>query len=310
MEDQWAMNPDIQALVRAKMYDPISTFDLFKNRLAEQDFLTDLTKIFESKDFQDYFKGPRQYDAKIHVEKVELVSQDVKNFLISHQLIQPNPHDVIWHSFERRAALLYMATLAKHMARTIPGYIPATSVKQYHDFLYRKSLDADGIFCTQILLPTLPEPKEDVPMSRIIEFRQQHQQELDHLRAEIRNFEARIKQAGSLDQINDVGNEFAEKIDHGLRDLERDCRQDRIELQTGSIITFLESKPNLWDAVVLGAGLSAGTAFFLPIGIGVVALYGGIRVAAYIMTKQNENFVKLEENAFAFLHNARTENLI
>ena len=307
MEDQFSLNPDIQTLIHEKMFEPLHTYVLFQNNFARQDFLNDIINIFDSAEFQTYFKsGPKQYDSKVHIEKL---NQEVTEFLKTRHLIDLNPQKGPWYYFERRSALLYMATLAKHVARTEPGFIPSTAVKQYHDFLYRKNLNSDGLFCTQILLPKLPEPRENVSIDQIIEFKKRHRLELDNLQSQIRNFELKIREAESIDSINDIGNQFGETIEYGLQRLEENCRRDSIDLKIGSLTTFLESKPGLWEAVIGAASLGVG-AICPPVGVGIVILYGGIRVGAYVIRKKNENFMKLQDDPLSFLYNAKTENII
>jgi len=305
MEDQIDLNPDIEILIQEKMFEPVQVYNLFQNVFAKQDFLMDITNIFDSSEFQLYYQhGEKKYDSRVHIEKMD---EEIKEFLQSRNLIDKKPQVGQWCNFERRAALLYMATLAKHAALLKKGYTPSTADKRYLEFLYRKNLNSEGI-CSTILLSELPVPKENVSIRQIIDFKDKHRLELDNLQSLIINFESKIKAANSVGSINEIANEFGANISHGIRQLEENGRRSQLELGIGSLTTFLETKPTVWDGTIIAAALGAGVicppAFLLP------AIYGVIRVGGYVIAKRNENYIKRQEDPISFLYNAKKEGLI
>lgn len=278
-----------------------------------QAFEKELQSTVTSVGFQRLL-GPKhkwQLVSHIHHDKV---SHELFDFLAREGLATVDRENPGWYLFEGKTALLYMSVLAKYLADIdIQATVPGTDRREYEKLIYDAPSRGRGFACLDTRFRNaLPIPRDDVPLSEILEFKRRRRAELLNFRQQIGHFQKQLSQVENRREVKQIVTSFGESIEKGLNALSTLLSDAKIETTAGSLKTIINAKsPTLWGT--LGVIVNQATKVMeLPIqwtlpGLGVLGL---IEVGYYLIDKRNERRATLRNSPFAYLYHAQAEGLL
>jgi hypothetical protein len=303
--ENYQFNPDISILKSEGVYREINPEILSANpRLLSLD--NEFKELIESPEFQFLLRGrERIIDSRVHYRKI---SPDLSSYLMSKGLVRPGEHG--WLKFERNTALLYMSILAYHCAqidseRSSGLTIPSSDNKKYRDLVFGKTENSMGVLSTQIRIENLlPTPSADVPIDRILDFKQNHRSELLNLQNRIDHFSNLISHADSHDEANRIGAGFGMEIKQNLSGIEDYLKDYRLSTIKGSLDILIDAKrPELFGVIPLAA-----LGLIPPIIEYIVT--SGIRILSYYYNQRREKDIKIKSNPYSYLYKAGQKGII
>lgn len=304
--DNYQFNPDIAILKSEGIYHEIIP-DLIVFDPIWTNFTREINDIIESPEFQFLIQGRDiRLDSRVHISKV---AASIKNPLSNKGLLRYDSPK--WLLFEHSTALLYMSTLASYLAeinsrRTSDLTIPSTDLGQYRNLVFRKKMNSDGILNTQIQLDRiLPSPSEEVPIDKILDFRQNHRYELLNLRNNVDEFSDKISNASDESEARRIGARFGDEIERNLIGIEEYLKNDRISTIKGSLEILIDAKrPEIW-------GMLVSTIPFGPIPAAIeYTIASGIRIMSFYIDKRRERAAKIKNCPYSYLFQAKQKGII
>lgn len=286
----------------------------------EQEFKS----LFESAEFQHLLNRlfiPRASQTDMKANSSFLYSR-VHRDKISHELfyyledrgVAKRNDDSEWYQFEANTALLYMAVLAKYLAdEDLQSTVPGTDFEIYERLAFQALPENEGIACLKTnFYHTLPTPREDVPLKKIVAFKQKRRAELLNFRQEIELFQQSLRACHNQAEAKEICASFSEKLERNVADIEATMRDARIAMVPSSMQTIIKlESPALWATAVVAAGKATQVANipldWSAIGIGVL---GAIEVAKYIIDKRNEQRATLRNSPFSYLYSAKQKKIL
>lgn len=176
----------------------------------------------------------------LHMDKTPL---SILDFLREEGLVHNNG-DGSWLNMEARDADIYMALLAKYLAKTHGNteigtdcagkfYYPYTNVRAKQNMESQLYLD---VFLQDIL----PVPSMDVAIQDIVEFRMQHPYELRCFRRRIERFRHEIKWCASdVNEMQYRAECFQREIDEDLQEIEKLLKSENIRFSFRSLRSLI-----------------------------------------------------------------------
>ena len=282
-------SPDIQYLKTEGEFRPFRPERLAYSWEKSQELMRELISIIEFPENQNLFprREMRLLHSRIHRDKI---SDNVVDYLEHWGLAQRDKEDWDWIRFENRTALLYMAILAKYLAdEDSMATVPGTDLQEYESLIFKAMLPSDGFAClTANYLNMVPVPREDVPLSDIVEFKRKRWSELLEFRQQINEFHRSLRACQSKSDANDIAATFSEKITKELDNLKAVMDDSRLATVVGSLKTIIKlDSPALWATAGVMAGRATQVADvpiqWSAVGIGIL---GAIEIANFL---RNEN---------------------
>jgi hypothetical protein len=196
--------PAVQHLKDEGLFRPIKPENLiYQDWQKLENFEQEFRSILESEEFKKWrarrIPIPKSLVSndtvptlsRIHEDKV---SNSLMHYLEEKGLAQREPNSE-WYFFENNTALLYMGLLAKYLADIdINLTIPGTNFEIYEELIFSALSKSEGFACLRTnLVNTLPVPREDVPLKKIVEFKRKRQAELLRFQSEIEAYEKEIR---------------------------------------------------------------------------------------------------------------------
>jgi hypothetical protein len=306
-------SPDIQYLKAEGEFRPFRPERLAYSWEKSQELTKELISIIEYPKYQNLLprREMRLLHSRIHRDKV---SGNVVAYLERWGLAQHDKEDWDWIRFENRTALLYMAILAKYLAdEDSMATVPGTDLQEYESLIFEAMLPSDGFAClTTNYLNMVPVPREDVPLSDIVEFKRKRRSELLEFRQQLNEFQKSLKACQSKSDANDIAATFSEKITKELDNLKAVMADSRLATIVGSLKTIVKlDSPALWATAGVIVGQATKVAD-VPIqwslaGIGIL---GTIEIANFLTDKRNEQRASLRDSPFAYLYHAQREGIL
>jgi hypothetical protein len=219
-----------------------------------------------------------------------------------------------WHFFEKNTALLYMAVLAKHIADgDIHSTVIGTDIASYQNFIFEAMENSEGVACLATnFWKALPVPRDNVPLSNIVEFKRKRKDELLNFRQTLDDLQSEIKKCENQADVQQVLVKFKEKSDRSLANLEAVLSDSRIATFAGSIRTLIKlDSPALW--ATLGVAVNQATKITdIPIQwtLAGASILGAIEIFSYLTDKRNEKRATLRNEPFSYLAYAKKEGLV
>jgi hypothetical protein len=316
----------LQPLYDAKLFRPFNPEDLWRlddwRGDAFEDFKTELLETLDSDGFQEKLSRKRNFDAPIHPEKLftEPVYTEKINDILRYELGQRNLIDESksgkYIYFERNAALVYMAVLAKHLANIDNQLtVPSTDLLEYERLNFKaESANDTNNPCLRIEFKDLLRvPSADVELERVIDFRLKHTDELITFRKEVLDkFQDEIKKCTERREIQDKTINFKNQVQKGVTDLNKLLNEAKFQTVTGTLKSILKPEH---IKTVLGTGVAAAGGGAATGSIEIAALTGiaglvigaGIEITDYFVSRKNLKQEKLRSNAYSYLYLAQRE---
>ena len=240
----------------------------------------------------------------IHYEKVP---KRLYDFMLENKLIKFD-RDSDWLEMDAQAAEFYMSTMAEYLAKMdLSDMVISTDRNKYlHSAYPRTWLSQDNFCLTTVFERAMPAPSLDVPIEKIIDFRNHRSQELIQLREELREFENGLSHCENLQEMKSVLESFRESWIKELSDIDKMLKDKKIEYTLKSLKSLITSSvPGIIPAIQ-GLGHSVPT-WIIATAIGVFGAIGigtnQIRYRASLRQVRNDA-------GFAYLYDAYRENLI
>jgi len=281
-----------------------------KTHELEQEFV----EILQSPNFQSMLlpRLKRNLASRIHKDKISHV---LFHFLEQEGLAKriPNDHEG-WYAFENHTALLYMAVLAKHIADgDIHSTVTGTDLQVYENLIFDTMSDSDGVACLATnLLHALPVPRDDMPLSDIVEFKYRRRNELLNFRQELDELQSDIKKCEHQADVHQVLVKFKEKSERSITDLESLLSESNIATIAGSIKTLIKlDSPALLATFGVAIGQASKiTDISLSWTIAGVGVLGAVEIFTHLTDKRNEKRATLRKEPFSYLAYAKAEGIV
>lgn len=253
-----------------------------------------LNKV-DSEEFRKFVPEKRNYNRKIHKDKFtyallsELKGRDLYKF-----------GDGPWLLLENHTGILYMGFLASYLANRL-NLEPITDDKLYQNgFLWPQLVPSNRpeLFVSFVLEELLPAPREEVPVKRIIEFKEKHERELLTFRKAIRDT------ARSLESVtNEL--EYRRKLESVKDELREQCLILDRKLKDNRLETILCTceallKPSLPNLGAIGIGTIS-----LPIGLGILGASAVIKILREVHNGQIRRRSILESSHYSYVYNVK-----
>jgi hypothetical protein len=212
---------------------------------------------------------------------------------------------------ESVTANIYMALLAESLADADSNItMPVTEASTWQDYAYAAIDPQMKKVCANLILDRiLPIPAADVPLERIIQFKEDHKTELLKFRECIDNFQSSIPAAGDVMSVRDSCCRFTEQFNLGVRDIEQSLKNRNIETIFGSIQAILDVKSPDISSTLLGTGalaLGAIQPIFLLSG---VAMYASIKVERYLLKERSERTKWFNSLPYSYVYHLGMSNI-
>ena len=177
-----------------------------------------------------YSKRPRskRNSARIHVDKLSIVDMvhinktpaPILEYLLEEGIAKRN-YDGIWIDMNTEDADIYMATLAKYLAKVHGNTEIGTdsAIKFYYPYTGSKEAEKQ-VYLNMALQKILPVPNMNVPLSDIIDFRMKYKQELRCFRRRIEAFQWKLKHCKDVEDIQDTTRMLQRQMDNDLHEIE------------------------------------------------------------------------------------------
>jgi len=207
-----------------------------------------------------------------------------------------------------------MAILAKYLAdEDSMATVPGTDLQEYENLIFEAMSPTDGFAClTTNYLNMVPVPREDVPLSDIVEFKRKRRPELLEFRQQLNEFHRNLRACQSKSDAKDIATTFSEKITRELDNLKAIMDDSSLATVVGSIKTIIKlDSPTLWATGVVMAG-QATQVTNIPIRLSAVGIgiLGAIEIGHFLTDKRNEQRATLRDSPFAYLYHAQREGIL
>ncbi len=201
-------------------------------------------------------------------------------------------------------ALYYMSILAKFIASVVEEdiMIPSTDYKRFSQMSFENGIKSDNAM-NLIFQNCLPVPDNSVEISKIIDFKNNHLQDLKRFRMFYTKIQNSLKDCRDKQDLKEQLVALKETIDIELAELEKLYTKNKFKIIYSSLDSlFGIENPKLFNSL-LGAGVIS-TVINPMIGLG----FGAVIVTGKII----DNFVSKpnQTSEFNYLFEARREGII
>lgn len=309
---------DIRLLIEHEVYYPLFPARFYEEAPRDllEEFRKDLREIRVEQSMTWSVAGRKS--VKIHEEKantfkVPAVPMHIEKLMygvIPPQYIVEWEEDRYgeWLRLEDRYAFAYMSLLAKYMAKYYNwrGELSAdkpcsmsvgTDSMRFNRYIINPRNRRDSFTLGYSLVNALPVPRKDVPLGEILRFKQKRRDNLLHFREELDNFRQRMAASESAEELAVIGQEFSERIERGVLDLEAVLKDARINFAKHSYDALLPSDGRF--SAWLRRGLTAWTSFQFPWAAGILA---GLTIGRKYVDYSQERDAALRNSPFAYIY--------
>jgi hypothetical protein len=306
--------PEVRYLLSEGAFKPIPPEQLFQPSEPRWDLIDEFENEFEAAVTSDTFgrlltqQRSRKIDARIHVNKL---SAQTMYFLADNDLARRGPYEHEWFLVERKTALLYMSLLAKYLADTLENFtVTGTDREEYMNLSYGPLSDEPSKACLSVhLARCLPVPREDVPLSKILVFRDHRKDELLHFRSCIDDLEQKLSEAENGHELERIVQQSKETFEREINNLGTQLSDAGLATKLGSVKTlFTVGNPALlgWLAEAMGYGEKVP----IDLGLAGLAASGFIGVSQFWISERNARRGTLRESPYAYLYHGRAGSIL
>ena len=218
---------EIEYLQDAGIYEPIYPFEL--------EYEDGLCKMFCQQVKENLKSSKRsmskRHTARVHVDKSSMVDrvhisktpEPILDYLLEEGIAQRS-NDGTWINMNSKDAEVYMATLAKYLAKVHGNTEIGTDISAKFFYPYARikgNIDAEKqIYLNIALHEILPVPNMDVPLSDIIDFRKKYERELKCFRQRIEAFQLELNHCRDMEDIEYTTGALQRQMDDDLHKIE------------------------------------------------------------------------------------------
>jgi hypothetical protein len=247
------------------------------------------------------------------------IIEKLKKAHLVHSQIEKD-HDLASYVFESETADIYMTLLARYLADIDSKFtVPITDISKYWDLNYKTRNRKDRFLCAKILFH-LPVPQADIPLEKILNFREANKVDLKKLHLTLSKLELNVGRSDDYSEIDGKCAETAEEIMIQIHDINERFREERISTIPQSIYSVV-NKQTVIEGAVIGQTIGAPTSLALtgnpenPLIIGCTTIAGiaakmGIKIGNDWIAMKNRQSALIRESGFSYLFKANSARII
>lgn len=256
------LSPELQYLRKCGIYEPIFPQDIFTSEYTlefEKAIISRLERHLRRKNSfrENRHSGTVAMHRKkiyapalcesIHYRKIPL---HMFEYLTKNNFISIEDTCGDWIEMDAYAATLYMRTLAEYAVKCNAKdiVIGTDSGKHQADFYTRTSLRENSSCISISLNDCLPQPSMDISYEELLDFKQNHAQELSELRNKLREFETLLSSCSEPEEIKFQTERFKESWQLALSQMEKMFTREQVAFSLGTLTTLI-SAPSIVESL-------------------------------------------------------------
>lgn len=294
-------NKDITELIINEVFSPFSPEPYVSENV---DFVGEFISTIESDRFERYLAQDRSsngidlYKVKMHGRLADyLIDKGLGRMKWGSSLINVN----------RNVGYLYMSLLAESLANASRDFvIPGTDYDLYQTLLYKAEKEDNGIPGMSLNLQNLlPSPRSDVPIKKILKFKDKHRSELLKFNKFLHDYQKSLISIGNPKELKEQLFFFSKELEVNLHELLGVAQSEKVPMVLGAVETIFKIEaPAILGALALGVTIPS------EISVGGSLVAGAVSLSKYMLDKRNENKQRLVNNPYSFLYQAKQEGII
>jgi hypothetical protein len=303
----------------AHLYRPFFPHTLMYGRAPgfEERFSSEFYRRLDFFNQRDRLKNNTQF-TPVYEEKemVPGLFQDLetrglaKSKVVGKISISESGHPVYF--IESVTANIYMALLAESLAEADNNItLPVTEDSTWQDYTYSAITPNNQKVGARLVLDRIiPTPSPDVPLDKLIDFKESHKTELIQLRKSIDEFQTSISDATDIRAAKDSCCKFSEDFESGVRDIDRNLHDRNIKTVLGSLNSLLDLKsPEISGTLITSGALALGTLqpLFLLSGIIMAA---SIKIEVYLLKEREVRRKLMESLPYSYVYHLQKSGLV
>ena len=310
------MQDDMRYLIENEIYRPVFPSMLFESD-RYKDFNDDLEKAIKQQIKQNnepsgsYGRKQRRpvhrkklafpdLASKVHYKKFD---NQIYEYFLEQGLIVDYGDE--WISMDEKLSTIYMSLMAKYLSNlSSTPTVVGTDKNKYLYYAYSRTYRSKNTLAYNVCFQNaLPEPSPNVPLKKIIEFKQKRQLELNEFQYELLQFENQLSRCSSNEEANSELELFKKKLEKSILELEKIYKDERINYIWGTIKSLVET---------VGGALAISGAAQLPTWANILALgSGGLLGFGYSFLQHKKAITQTRQtNGFAYLYDLYNYNMV
>lgn len=303
--------PGLKYLSDKGLYRRFDPEPLVEDQRTSEELAKEFIKRLDSPEFAEEMKKPssERYWG-IAFEKMTINCWEA---VVDRELTPDRSYPDEWIRVKEPAAAIYMGMLARHLALKDPQYVqPSTDHAEYEDIIYRcgsHSVPLPGMALAVKNL--LPRVSPETELRKVVDFKNQHHEELLHLRSIVDEVQGKLCKCESQEQAKLLITQFREQIELGVQAIQRVMKERGIRGIVGTLRTIFSAKSPAWLAV-LGGGTATlvGGPLVAAVSAGAGYVAGAaIELANYVLDKRAQERGE-QDLPFSYLYSAKQEGII
>jgi hypothetical protein len=314
-EDYDNFSPELSYLQERGVYKPVYPQELFFSGVSEE-FCNVIEKRIKAykRSMIKKFHRTQNESVKIHRNKIcapylhDLIHYKLPRNLLDFLIDEGFIYDYNcngWMEIDSKVAHIYMRTLAEYLIKcsdkdTVLGTDTITHSREiYSNSRNRTNLRTQ---CCKInIVNCLPQPSKDVSFEDILDFKNRRKDELNAFRQKIRELEANIYNADSLELIRHYENQFIESWKYCSEDYLKVLKEEKITFYLGSLVTLVALP---FVSELLTNKIGSNYTSVIQTGVSMINIGVG-----YYNYRNKINSVKTD-GAFSYIFKAKREGII
>ena len=250
---------EVEYLRTAEIYEPIYPYELYGNQELCEEFCEQvklnieyqcrIRKPFHNVRDTSVHNDKMSMQSMVHVDKMDMVNinktpSPILDYLLERGIATRNC-DGAWVNMNSRDADVYMATLAKYLAKVHGNTEIGTDnvYKFYYPYSRKRYAHAleKQMYLDVALQEILPVPSMEVPIEVIIDFKNQYAKPLKKFRRRIEDYQWDLKRCECLEEIQERTLTFQRRIDEDIEEVEELMDEQQISRKRNAIQTLIPS---------------------------------------------------------------------
>lgn len=216
-------SPEVEYLLRVGLYEPLYATEMQEDRELCEEFCKAVKKNI------NFYKKPKSNNTDnksvsreymIHIDKTP---NSILDYLLDEGIAKRNC-DGLWLNMNELDANIYMATLARYLAKIYGNVEIATDdrTKFLYPFLPEKSKKKGNIqpFLDIAMQGILPVPNMECSLEDIIDFKKQYNKELMCFRKRISKIQESLNECKNIKELEEKIYAFQQEIEGDLNEID------------------------------------------------------------------------------------------
>lgn len=296
---------EIRMLHNRGIFYPTFPGEAFISQISKESFKEEIVflhqagvirkKIYRNIDTED--------SIGIHFQKIP---EELIQYFINNDLAYQGGSDH-WFFMHEETAYVYMSLLAKYLSNENTSQTkvisPGTGETKYASLLLSPLKNETAIDGISIAFNNLlPVPGVDVPLERILSFKEDHEDDLKAFRKKIYELHNITKnQVTSINELNDAMGQFSDDLISERAKLSKSLTNQDYSLIFQSVTSILGT------TLALSNIFSENPSLLLTSG---ALVYGALSINNFLIASRNSKQDKLNENSFSYIYHAEKEGIV